>query len=174
MPIVPEFVTTKCVAEDEPIANSGELPFAEIGLTENCAHGVEEPTPRKPALVMVVVPVAPNCARFAESIELDALPLNCCKPVQVFACARLSVAVSVSPSEAGEPPIVSVEFASVSAIVEFWSIPFVTPKFAMCSVPDTPPTSAPIVPEYENSEPSVADVVATEPSVAGVPAVEVQ
>jgi hypothetical protein len=36
------------VAVDEPIANAGSAPFAEVGFTESCAHGVVEPTPSFP------------------------------------------------------------------------------------------------------------------------------
>ena len=43
------------------MAKDGPAPMF-AGFTLNCAHGVEEPTPRKPVEVKVEVAVAPNCA----------------------------------------------------------------------------------------------------------------
>lgn len=48
IPTLPAFVTTNVVALEEPMAKAGAAPLAEVGLIESCAHGVEEPRPRKP------------------------------------------------------------------------------------------------------------------------------
>ena len=56
-PTLPLFPTTKVVPEEEPMAKEGLAPLVLIGLTLSCAHGEEEPTPRKPAEVIVVVPL---------------------------------------------------------------------------------------------------------------------
>ena len=51
MPKYPPFVTTKCVAVDEPMANSG--PVTPFGLTESKAHGVFVAMPIKFPFVIV-------------------------------------------------------------------------------------------------------------------------
>jgi hypothetical protein len=58
-PTLPAFVTTKFVPVEDPIANAGAVPFAEVGLIENCAQGEVVPIPTKPMLLIenrVVVP----------------------------------------------------------------------------------------------------------------------
>ena len=48
MPTIPALVTINLVSVDEPITNEGAAPFVAVGLIENCAHGVEDPSERKP------------------------------------------------------------------------------------------------------------------------------
>ena len=62
-PTLPPFVTMKLVCVEEPIANAG--PLIPFGFTESSAHGVVVPTPRKPAEVIVVVPVWPAAKMLA-------------------------------------------------------------------------------------------------------------
>ena len=76
IPTLPLFVTTKFVAVDDPIANAGAVPLDIVGLIDNCAHGVDEPIPRNPALVNVDVAVPPKYAVYADSCVDDACPLN--------------------------------------------------------------------------------------------------
>ena len=67
---------------------------------------------RAPALENDDVAVAPKYdGPYEEKRELEAL-LNCCRAVQVFACPRFRVAVSVPEVVIGVPPIVKVELAS--------------------------------------------------------------
>ena len=53
------------VCVDEPTTNCGTLTPRPEPLTDRRPHGVVEPTPMKPAVVIVVVPVAPKAAEFA-------------------------------------------------------------------------------------------------------------
>ena len=57
IPTRPPLLMTKYVALVEPTVNAG--PVMPFGFTESMPHGVVEPTPRKPAEVIVVVPVWP-------------------------------------------------------------------------------------------------------------------
>ncbi len=58
-PIFPAFVTTKFVAVDDPIANAGAVPFADVGLIDSCAHGVDVPTPSFPVASTRSISVPP-------------------------------------------------------------------------------------------------------------------
>jgi hypothetical protein len=73
IPTLPALSTRKVVPVDEPMAKAGALPFPAVGLMERSAQGVEEPTPRKPLEVMVVVPVAPAAKKLVRSDLVNSL-----------------------------------------------------------------------------------------------------
>ena len=75
------------VAVEEP-AKAG--PVIPLGFTERSPHGVEEPTPRRPADVNVDDAVPPNDAKFAErALAENAVPVAFVK----LMFAKLSVVV---------------------------------------------------------------------------------
>ncbi len=65
IPTLPEFVTTSCVPVEEPMTNDGALPFAAVGSSENCAHGVEVPIPT------TAVPVEESESAEGEEVAYD-------------------------------------------------------------------------------------------------------
>src|SRR5690348_2381363 len=50
----PVLLTRNSFAVLEPTTNAGAVPIAAVGLTESWPHGLDEPTPTKPAVVNVV------------------------------------------------------------------------------------------------------------------------
>ena len=62
IPTRPPLVTMNDVAVDEPMTNAGAPLVSPLGLMDSMPHGVDEPTPRNPAEVRVVVPVPPKAA----------------------------------------------------------------------------------------------------------------
>ena len=64
MPTLPALVTVKSVVValwvEEPISNKRVFVSPFRAWTESLAKGVEEPTPRRPAEVIVVVPLPPK------------------------------------------------------------------------------------------------------------------
>src|SRR5579872_1945086 len=73
------------------MANSGAPAGA---FTDNSANGDVVPMPTLPAEVIVVVPVPPKYAVYAESCVDEAFAANCCSPVQVFGCDKAREAMT--------------------------------------------------------------------------------
>ena len=71
MPTYPVPLTKKCVADDEPMTNSGTpLPRA-FGFTERSPHGVDEAMPILPVLPMMVrADVEVVACDVAEEVEM--------------------------------------------------------------------------------------------------------
>ena len=89
MPTLPIAETAReAVVED---TRKSGLVCPEIAWIERLAHGVDEPTPRKPCEVIVVVPVLPKEAMFARSALAKKVPVEVA-PVKV-APANESVVV---------------------------------------------------------------------------------
>ena len=57
IPILPDPSTTKCVADDEPITNSGTPEPIAFGFTDNCAQGEEDARPSLTVKLFVFVNV---------------------------------------------------------------------------------------------------------------------
>jgi hypothetical protein len=77
MPLLVFGVIEKSVCDEEPIVKAGAPLRRLFGLIERRPHGVEEPIPRKPEEVIVVVPAPPiEVVPYTETLFLNsALPL---------------------------------------------------------------------------------------------------
>ena len=104
----PPLPTRRLVADDDPTANAGAAPLTEVGLTENCAHGVVLPTPTLPPKYALIVVVAP---------PLMVKPA-CCVPLPIVVDARNwlpPVNVLESPKSVDEAKV-QVEVENVYAL----------------------------------------------------------
>src|SRR3989344_8312336 len=92
----PELETFNHGAEVEPTQKEKSSPATEF--TESLAAGVVEPIPNFPSAVNVVVAVLPNSSKLADKRVEEALPLNCCRAVHVFALERFRpIVLAVEP-----------------------------------------------------------------------------
>ena len=156
-----------------------------FGFTERSPHGDDEPTPRNPAAVKVVVAVPPNCAKFAERSEEEAAPLKSMSEV----VALCPAAGCVHASYDARKSVPAVAAATCPPVVVFKIDPELIPeihRFVLDAVVAVtivvlakgmerpvpagaeklivnplPPTSAP-VPVILMAVPLLADVVATD------------
>jgi len=115
-------------------------------LTESCAHGVEEPTPRKPVEVMVVVPVLP-AAKKLERVEFAKREVEVAL-ANVVLPERVSVVAEMPPFALSWPPTLSTEPIVEDAVTESAdvvapvNVALVPVRVAIVAAPNVAPPSA--------------------------------